>query len=327
MILILLVYLLYACTFSLGKLILGYIDPIFFIAIRMMFAGALLLLVRKYIQKKPLQFSWNDKKLFALIVCFHIYIAYVLEFVALRDMNSTKVAIFYNFQPFITEALLYFSSSRRRISIQKIIGLCIGFVGMLWILFADSNSEEAIVWSNFTVSVPEILLLISVVSTAYGWIVVHKLVNKGYSALHINGIGMLIGGFAALITSLTFEGVPRLHIPTTVPFQDLFASLQAQVGFTNAHLLFLGVYCGLMILIANVIGYNLYSYLLNFYSPTFLSFAGFIAPLFAAVIGWVLLGESITYHFFGSLTLVTIGLWLLYRDEQQSNIVEAQKTV
>jgi drug/metabolite transporter (DMT)-like permease len=70
-----------------------------------------------------------------------------------------------------------------------------------------------------------------------------------------------------------------------------------------------------MIIIANIIFYNLYGYLLHFYSATWLSFVGFITPLFAALYGWLFLNETIGWAYFISIFIVFWGLYLFYQDE------------
>jgi len=60
----------------------------------------------------------------------------------------------------------------------------------------------------------------------------------------------------------------------------------------------------------------MYGYLLKQYSATFLSFAGFSTPLFAALFGWLFLSELVTFHFFVALGLLTVGLGIFYRDEK-----------
>ena len=65
-----------------------------------------------------------------------------------------------------------------------------------------------------------------------------------------------------------------------------------------------------------IIGYNLYAHLLSRYSATFLSFAGFMTPLFAAALGWIFLGEMVTWHFFATMAMVLCGLYLFHEKKE-----------
>jgi drug/metabolite transporter (DMT)-like permease len=51
------------------------------------------------------------------------------------------------------------------------------------------------------------------------------------------------------------------------------------------------------------------------YTATFISFAGFIVPIFAGLIGWGFLNEKITWHFYASCLIILFGLYLFYQDE------------
>ncbi len=291
MILIVIMYMLFASTFTIGKLALQYTDPIFFIGLRMALAGCMLLGYLWWNKQKVFILKTDWKK-FIHIMLFHIYCAYVFEFIALQSIHSAKACLFYNFSPFITAALSYFAYNKR-ISLLQIFGLSIGFCGLMVLIVPHMQGEFYIIDKLF-ISWPELLMIFSVCSSAYGWIIFKDLVTqKNYSPLLINGVGMLGGGLLALATSLFIEGAPHV----TQPPQLLF-------------------YTMLLILIANIIGYNMYGYLLKKYSVTFLSFAGFTTPLFAAFFGWLLLSESVTFHFFMSLGLVTVGLAIFYRDEK-----------
>jgi drug/metabolite transporter (DMT)-like permease len=147
--------------------------------------------------------------------------------------------------------------------------------------------------------------------------------DERYLPMFANGIAMLGGGLLALPTSLVFEGIPTLTIPAT----------SKQGGFIFGHLLYyttpyiasIGtcVILGIsLILIANVIGYNLQSFLLRTYTATFLSFAGFITPLFAAFYGWLFLGELVSWDFFATIMIVFIGLYLFYRQELAQGYIQ-----
>ena len=112
----------------------------------------------------------------------------------------------------------------------------------------------------------------------------------------VNGIGMMGGGLLALLTSYIWEEIPT-----------------EQMADTNFAMLL--VYMFALILISNVICYNLYGFLLRRHSATFLSFAGFTTPLFAALFGRIFLKEELAWNFFATIAFVFIGLYLFCKDE------------
>jgi drug/metabolite transporter (DMT)-like permease len=157
----------------------------------------------------------------------------------------------------------------------------------------------------------EVALLASVASSAYGWMIMKKLTNRGYSFVTINGISMTGGGILAFIASLITDGAPALkNAPVTISF------IAQHYGIYTENICMLGIYTVSLIVIANIIGYNLYAYLLSQHSATFLSFAGFMTPLFAALLGWIFLQETITWHFFATMIVVMFGLYLFHAKKE-----------
>ena len=102
MILVILLYLLFASTFTLGKAALSYVSPFLFIGIRMICGGSLLLAYYCFIARKKVIIHTNDYSLFLRIIIFHIFCAYTLEFYALEYVTSAKACLLFNLSPFIT---------------------------------------------------------------------------------------------------------------------------------------------------------------------------------------------------------------------------------
>ncbi len=304
MILILFLYLLFASTFTLGKAALFYIPPILFVGIRMIIAGIILLAGQYFFHRPQWRFDWRDVSSFFHIALFLIFIAFVGEFWALQYVTASKTALLYSMSPFIT-ALFAYLLLREQLTPKQWLGLGIGFIGFLPIL-TNQGSAEIVTKHIWFLSMPELLLLISVVSSCYGWIVMKYLVvQRDYSPIMVNGIGMLGGGVMAFCSSLLIEGKPHIFVNNQpLIFTPFIYSLGIVIFYTGA-----------LILIANVICFNLYSHLLRRYSATFISFAGFTTPIFAAFLDLIFLNERIPLAFYLTMGMVFIGLWIFYQDE------------
>ncbi len=300
MMLVAFLYMIIASTFTIGKLGLQYLQPLFFVGIRMVLSGCFLLGYLYFFRRARLTIRKEHYKQFAAIILFHIFIAYITEFWALQHLSSSKVCLFYSLSPFLAAIFSYFWFAER-MTIIKWVGLGIGFMAFLPVFLSGASNG-----SGGFFSWPELAMLLSVVSSTYAWIVVRSLGQAGYSMFMINGIGMLGGGFLALASSLVFEGMPTVHSVSGVFTTDLLAA---------------SVYVGLLILLSNVIFYNLYGYLLHRYTVTFISFAGFLTPLFAALYGWLFLGESVGTSFFVTLVFVSLGLYLFYQEELRQGYI------
>jgi drug/metabolite transporter (DMT)-like permease len=309
MIFVIVLYFLFASTFTLGKAALSYVSPLLFIGMRMTLAGSMLLGYSWIKNKKTFFIKYSDYSLFFCIIIFHIFCSYTLEYWALAHVTSAKACLLYNLSPFITALFSYFLF-QERLSMKQIAGLGVGFLGFLPILMAQAPTEQLTKNIGF-LSLYEIALILSVASSAYGWMIMKKLINKGYSFILINGIGMTGGGLLAFFTSLIIEGKPA--IKTAVITMPLIANT---FGIYAESVLMLLLYGLSLIFIANIICYNLYGHLLSRYSATFLSFAGFMTPLFAALLGWLFLGEKVTWHFFATILLVLYGLYLFHEKKE-----------
>lgn len=284
--------------FTVSKWGLAYTAPIFFVAVRMILAGALLLgyLIIRRTKGPGLRAMLKDWFLFAQIILFHIYLTYICDLCALKDIASVESAFIYNLSPFIAALFSYLWFSER-MTWKKWFGLALGFGSSLLLLFHSGLSDP------LAYSFPRLLTLIAVISGSYGWIVVRALVKKGYSPILVNGIGMVVGGFIALLTSWHAETWAPYPVTEWIPF------IQATI---------------LIVVLANVIFYNLYGFLLKRYTATFLSFAGFMCPLFAALLGYFFLGESFSPRLFISFGIACIGLIIFYAEELKQGYIASR---
>ena len=292
MTLVILLYALFGSSFPISKMLLTYTTPIFFLGSRMTVAGILLLAYQYIRDKHKLLIHKGHYGYFIQLIFIGMYLNYLLRFWALSQLPSAKVAFLFNFSPFFSALYSYFLLNERISRIQW-IGLLIGFVGLFPIMMTTSLAEQKLGEFIF-ISWQELATLASVALHSYCWIIVRTLVKeKHYTPMMVNGIGMINGGLLALVTSYMFDSS---FPPVTDPI--VYAK-----------------WFVVIVTISNIVCHNLYAYLLRHYTATFMSFAGFLGPLFSALYAWGLLGETITWHFFASGFLVFIGLYLFYREE------------
>src|SRR5438045_261737 len=214
MILVIIMYFLFASTFTLGKAALAYVTPFLFTGIRMFFGGSVLLCYA--VACKNAKVKKEDYSLFAQIIVFHIFLAYTLEFWALENVTSAKACLLYNLSPFITAVFSYFLFAEQ-LSVRQLCGLIIGFLGFVPILIAQTPLEKIAGHIGF-LSWYEIALIVSVTSSAYGWMMMKKLTARGYPFVLVNGIGMTGGGLLALGLSLLTEGLAAFkNAPVMMP--------------------------------------------------------------------------------------------------------------
>lgn len=291
MISVVVLYALLASTFIFAKKAVSLANPCFLIGFRMVTAGLILLAYQYFFLKESLQIRKQDLWLFFKTALFHIYFAFILEFWALQYISALKTTLIYSATPFIA-ALLSYCLLDERLSKKQIFGILIGLVGLAPVVLASANGIEATM-EVARISIPEIVLLCAVISASYAWFMVKELMNKGYHLGLINGFAMLIGGVLSLVTSGIVEGFAS-------PVHDWPNFL---------------LWVFMLILVANIIVYNMYGRLLQTYSITFISFSGFLCPSFGALYEWLFMSGEVTWHYLASILFVTLGLYVFYRDE------------
>ena len=295
---VLVLFALFASLFTLSKTALEFSEPFFLIGSRMLFAGLILLAYQYGFKRRTFKVKYTHLLPLFILGLVSIYITNIAEIWGLQFMSSSKACLIYSLSPFVAALFAYFML-KERLTLKKWIGLCIGFVGILPILSIDYSLQAA---ELFIFSRGEIALIIAVFASVYGWILLKKIIQDfNYSPILANGFAMIIGGIFALLHSY-LSGENWSPVPI---IDHQYASY---------------IECALwMTLISNIVCYNLYGHLLKRFSATFMSLAGLITPLFASFFGWYFLGEVITWHYFTSMLIFSVGLFLFYQEEIQAN--------
>lgn len=291
--LVVLLYALFASVFTISKTGLEYAQPVFFVGTRMFLAGVVLLAYQYYRNPSQLQIKKLNIGRLLQLALFNIYLTNIFEFWGLQYLSSFKTCFIYSLCPFLSALFSYVILSEK-LSAKKWIGLIVGFTGFLPILLSQTTDEQALGHLLFF-SWPELYVMGAAVASVYGWILLRQLVkDDGCSPMVANGFSMLIGGAAALVHSLMTENWNPLPTTEFVPFIECAV---------------------LLMIISNLICYNLYGVLLRKFSATFISFAGFTTPLFTALFGWFYLNETVTMPFYLSALIVFSGLLIFYQEE------------
>lgn len=290
---VVLLFALFASVFTIAKTGLEYTQPFFFVGSRMLLAGVIMLAFQFFYEREQFRITKGSFSRVFRLALFNIYLTNVFEFWGLKYLTSFKTCFIYSLSPFASALLSYVIFSEK-LSLKKWLGLIVGFSGFIPILLNQTASEEQ-TGHLFFLSWAEISVMAAAVSSVYGWILLSQLVKEnGYSPFMANGLSMLLGGIMALTHSFVAETWNPVPVVEWLPFMACACAL---------------------ILISNLICYNLYGWLLKRYSATFMSFAGFTTPLFTAFFGWLYLGEVVTWPFYLSAVIVFSGLLIFYQQE------------
>jgi len=254
-----------AMAVILGKAALNYSAPLFYIGSRMAIGG-FIVLAGYYALYRKVSIDKKDMFLLVQIMFFQLYISRSFEIYAISQLTIARVCILYTLAPFIAAGFSYWIFNEQ-MTLKKMAGMIIGLIGILPMVVLSATKEGGQgLWSPVGA-----LLLVAVVCNTYGYILIRVLVKKrNYHPILITALAMLGGGVCTLLTSFLVES-PLLIEPVNI---RLFVMI-----------LFL------VIVFGNIIAYSLYGFLLRRYTNTFVSFAGFLYPLFGALF-WLILVSS-----------------------------------
>jgi len=287
MISVIFLYLGFSVSFILMKASLFYSEPFFLVAIRMI-PASLILFGYSFFKKKLVRIPRKDFFYFGLATIFNIFITNTFELLGMEHATSSHVSLVFCFAPFLGALLSYFVWGER-LTRLKWVGLMLG-IGGLGILICPTFFCQ-----NMSVAISNFYLFGAMIASTIGWTAIKILVfNRNYSGCYVNSITMFIGGLLSLLASCMFE---------TIPYAQTLR---------NSNVLLL---VGGTIIITCIICYNLYAWLLRYFSVVFMTFAGFLAPLMTAVLGWFFLHEPLHLTFFVSFAILLTGLVVFYLEE------------
>jgi len=299
---VILMYATWSSVFSIGKWTLAYSSPLFLTASRMIFAGIILLVYLILFRKKALKINLKQFTSIIIMAIFSVYLTNAFEFWGLQHLSAAKTCFIYSLSPFFA-ALFSYIHFGEKMNKKKWIGMGIGFFGFLPVLTTQTGSEN--LFHAFSIiSWPELAIMGAALCSVYGWVLLRLAVkDQEISPLTANGIGMLFGGFLALINSFLVENWSPIPVSSSNALSFLGGTL-------------------LMTLISNIICYNLYGLMLKRFTATFLSFMGLLSPVFASLNSWIVLGEKPSLIIFASTTIVSLGLWMVYQAELKQGYIK-----
>lgn len=286
-----------ASAITTNKMLLAYLPATFFVALRMLAAGILLVGYHFIRSQKRHPYLKQDILILGSIAALTTFVPSVFKAFALQNMPSAKAAFLGSIDPFVTAFLAYVLYGDR-LTLLKVCGILFGFIGTTLMLLHTSPTEELLkVW--WIISLPELAALVAVVLQRYGWMRAQELLKaERYQPAELNGFMMMIGGLYALCAAFFMGEMYWSSIPVNARFMSLFA-------YT--------------VIIGNIVSYTIYAYALKHYSVTYVSLASLSIPLFVQLYAPIILGEPITLVFFIALAINFIGLYLFSVSERRQS--------
>ena len=220
---------------------------------------------------------------FAYFSVINFTIGYGLVYWGEQYINSGLTSVLFSVMPFYVAVLSIKLLPSEEITLKKILGIMVGFIGVA-IIFQD-QLQFSHPWAPYGMAA----VLISPAFSAWGTI----LGKKARGKLH----AVTLTTFPLFYTSLSLL---LLHV--------LF---EQDSGFTFslpavASLFYLGIF-------GTAIAFVLYFWLLKTTSAVLMSLITFVTPPLALIWGWLILDEPLTWQLFAGMFIIFSGILIVRR--------------
>jgi drug/metabolite transporter (DMT)-like permease len=259
------------------KIGLATIPPL--IAAGFRFAVASLLLgIIVYVRKVPVPFTADARKVYLSLGILSISIPFALAYWGQQFIPSGLSSVLFAAYPFWVTVFAHFLLKGERLSVFKIAGVVLGFLGVCIIFWSDVR------WTDQRSVAGMTAVLVSCVLQAFSLVLVKKH-GQPISPLAMNLVAMAIGTCVLLGAGFLTES----DLPTVWTRPAMLSVLYlATVG--------------------SVLAFVTYYWLLKRIAAVYLSLTSFINPIVAVILGAAVLGERLSPSVFGGAALVLLGI-------------------
>ncbi|ERG97905.1 MAG: putative permease [Haloquadratum sp. J07HQX50] len=263
---------------------LEFFPPILFAAFRFDIAGVVMLAYAAYVNDTVVprgRGAWAS----VLVSALFIFAGYhVLLFIGEADplVTSAAASVIISLSPILTTALARVFLPTEQLSVVGMCGLFIGLLGVILLARPDPSLIIAQGGSG------KLLILAAAGSFAFGSVLTRRF-DDSISIETLEAWAM-IGGAAIM------------HAVSASAGESVSAVIWS--GEAVAALLYLSV-------VASALGFLIYFNLLNRVGAIKINLVSYVAPMFAAIAGWMFLDEIPTVYTISGFSLILIGFMLI----------------
>jgi drug/metabolite transporter (DMT)-like permease len=282
-------------SYFFAKVALNEISPMNLVFLRVILASLALYILIKLLHKKiPKDISiWKSFFVMGLI---NNIIPFALLFWGQTHINSSLAAIFNCTVPIFTIIIAHIFTSDERISKNKILGIALGFVGVIIMIGADIQ-EQTNKWAILAMFACVFAAVSYAIATVYG---------RRFQQFKVEPLVVAFGQVTAssiILLPIIITSSQLLHV-TTLSAATLLSVLA--LGF-----------------ICTAIAYVIYFRILAKGGATNISLVVLLIPVSAIVLGVIILGEQIKLSYLMGMLIIFAGLiaidgrlWNLLRSKQ-----------
>ncbi len=250
------------------------------LSIRFLSAGIIFLSIH-LIRKKKIFVSRKMLLIYLQYGLINFSLCYFLTYWGAKYVFSNLGAILWSLLPLFVAGMAHFCIPDDRLNLRKALGMLIGLFGAILLLTQGENLGEG------EVTLGLLAILLSVFLAAWPNVYL-KMQNEKVDSYHLNGFGM---SFAGLVFSVFYFFYERGQ---TIP-----------LDFNNVGAVFFLTVPG------TVLTWGIYIWLFNYLPVTQISYTAFYPPIVASLVGWLFLGESLTFIAIVGSAMIIAGGYLV----------------
>lgn len=254
------------------------------------FLAAVMILSFYYISEKTLKLPQKKHLLTILLIgIFQTFSQYVFYFLGMANITGGKASILVSSEVFFTFIFAHFIFFDDKINKSKLIGLILGFIGVIIInINKELNWEFKLVGEGF--------LMLSALSSAISFVLIKK-ISKNINIIYLTGWQMLFGSFM-----LFFIGI--------ISYKDNIYTITLKGSIIL-------VYAALL----SATAFTIWNNLLKHYNLTKIGIYKFSTPIFGVLLSIIFLPEDrFSVNIIISMIFVALGIISIYYKKENKDI-------
>lgn len=272
-----LICLIWGSTWLAIRLGLDSLTPIISAGLRFTLASIFIFILMK-LYKIKLQKDLLSIKLYLLLALFSFSIPFGLVYWAEQFIPSGLASIIFAVMPFGVIIFSLIAFPKNKISLNQLIGVIFGFVGIVTI-FSDNLKIEMseYFWGIAAVLTSALMqAAIAVIIKKYG---------SHLNPLSMNYLPLFLSGILMILASMILEDSSKWKFDIKAISSVIFLSI-----------------------IGTVVTFTIYYWLLKKINIVILSLTSFLTPIIAVILGWIILNENLSRNTILGSSFVLIGI-------------------
>lgn len=259
--------------------------PLYFAGIRYLLAGIAIMGLAVFSAPVLIPKNRTDLALIAVVSVFMIFANHAFLYLGEQIVSGAIAAIVLSLAPVLTVVFASLTLERGLPRLHEILGFVLGIAGVIVMAQPDPGTLDVTHLAGIG------LVLLAAISFAAGG-VLSRTVRSSLPIETVQAWAMLSGSLLLVTVGyLRGESMTGVEITST--------------GWLSL---------GYLVLFSGIVAYLIYFLLLDRVGPSQLNLVGYLEPVTAALVAWMLLGEPITSTKIAGFVLIMLGFTTIRRD-------------